>query len=84
MQSIELYTRPGCAYCSAAKNFLQSKSIPFSEYNTAVDTPRLNKMLDEAPKRTFPQISINSQWIGGFDDLLALNLSAELISPASK
>ena len=77
MPSIEIYTRPGCGYCTAAKNLLNSKFIDFVEYNTATDSKKLNTMLAQAPTKTFPQIVINREWIGGFDDLLARNLSTE-------
>lgn len=75
MPSIEIYTRPGCGYCTAEKNLLNSKAIGFVEYNTATDNEKLTTMLAQAPTKTFPQIVINHEWIGGFDDLLALNIN---------
>ncbi len=72
--SIELYTSPGCAYCLAAKKILTHKNFHFVEFNTARDYRRLAMMRARAPGRTFPQVVINQQWIGGFDDLLASDL----------
>lgn len=33
-QRVILLTRPGCPYCTQAKNLLDSKGIRYSEYNT--------------------------------------------------
>ena len=35
--AIEIYTRPGCGYCSAAKSLLTRKKATFTERDVAVD-----------------------------------------------
>ena len=35
--AIEIYTRPGCGYCSAAKSLLTRKKAAFTEYDVAKD-----------------------------------------------
>ena len=35
--AIEIYTRPGCGYCSAAKSLLTRKKAAFTERDVAVD-----------------------------------------------
>ncbi len=71
---IEIYTRPGCVYCLAAIKILNHNSLPFFEHDTTKSYRRLALMREKAPGRTFPQIVINGQWIGGFDDLLEFDL----------
>ena len=34
--AIEIYTRPGCGYCTAAKSLLTRKNAAFTELNVAV------------------------------------------------
>lgn len=72
---IEVYTRPGCSYCVAAKKILAHNDLPFVEYDTARSYRRLARMRTHAPTRTFPQVVINQQWIGGFEDLLAYDFT---------
>ena len=35
--AIEIYTRPGCGYCSAAKSLLTRKRAAFTEFDVASD-----------------------------------------------
>jgi len=37
MTAIEIYTRPGCGYCTAAKSLLTRKNAAFTELNVAAD-----------------------------------------------
>ena len=78
MKNIELYTRPGCSHCVNAKRLLTSKGLDFTEHDTALDHNKLVEMLQRTPQRTFPQIFIDNQLVGGFDDLLAFNNTQNL------
>jgi glutaredoxin 3 len=61
--AVEIYTRPGCGYCSAAKSLLTRKKA----------------MYDRAGEgSTFPQIWIGGTHIGGCDDLYALDREGKL------
>ena len=35
--NVEIYTRPGCGYCSAAKSLLARKKAAFTEFDVAKD-----------------------------------------------
>ncbi len=77
--TIEIFTRPGCGYCSAAKSLLTRKGAAFTEYDAGVDPSFRTKMFERANGgRTFPQIFIDSRHIGGCDDLYALEDAGEL------
>ncbi|MBI2873516.1 MAG: glutaredoxin family protein [Firmicutes bacterium] len=39
-----IYTKTGCPYCSAAKNDLEKRGIPFTEINVSVHQGRLAEM----------------------------------------
>jgi len=79
--AIEIYTRPGCGYCSAAKSLLTRKKAAFTEYDVAVDPKFRGRMWDRAGAgSTFPQIFIGQIHVGGCDELYALDREGKLDS----
>jgi glutaredoxin 3 len=78
---IEIYTRPGCGYCSAAKSLLTRKKAAFTEYDIATDPQLRQKMWDRAGAgATFPQIFIGELHVGGCDELYDLDRAGKLDS----
>ena len=79
--AIEIYTRPGCGYCSVAKSLLTRKKAAFSEYDVATDSTLRQQMWDRAGAgSTFPQIFIGELHVGGCDELYALDREGKLDS----
>ena len=79
MPAIEIYTRPGCGYCSAAKSLLNRKKVAFTEYDSGVDPKMRQQMYDRVGAgATFPQIFIDRSLIGGCDELYALDREGKL------
>ncbi|HEV7599553.1 MAG TPA: glutaredoxin 3 [Bradyrhizobium sp.] len=79
--AIEIYTRPGCGYCSAAKSLLTRKKAAFTEFNVATDPALRQHMWDRAGAgSTFPQIFIGEFHVGGCDELYALDREGKLDS----
>jgi len=77
--TIEIYTRPGCGYCAAAKELLTSKNLAFTEFNIAENPAWRQEMYARAGQgATFPQIWIGATHVGGCDDLHALDHSGGL------
>jgi glutaredoxin 3 len=77
--AIEIYTRPGCGYCSAAKSLLTRKNAAFTELNVASDPALRQIMWDRAGAcTTFPQIFIGKTHVGGCDELYALDRAGKL------
>jgi glutaredoxin 3 len=77
--AIEIYTRPGCGYCTAAKSLLTRKNAVFTEFNVATDPTLRQQMWDRAGAgSTFPQIFIGSIHVGGCDELYALDREGKL------
>ena len=76
---VEIYTRPGCGYCSAANSLLTRKNAAFTEFDVAVDPNWRAEMVQRANGgATFPQIFIDKQHVGGCDDLYALDREGRL------
>jgi len=79
----EIWTRqsPQCPYCTRAKALLHQLNIPYQEYilGTPAD-PTLephqqlgdrDTLLQRAPNaRTVPQIWLDGEYVGGYDDLV--------------
>ena len=77
--AIEIYTRPGCGYCSAAKSLLTRKNAPFTELSTSADPAHRDEMYRRAGAgSTFPQIFIGKTHVGGCDELYALDRAGKL------
>ena len=79
MARIEMYTTAFCPYCVMAKQFLQRKGLGFEEVRVDTDPARRGEMLQRSDgRRTVPQIFIEGQHVGGFDDLVAADRSGRL------
>ncbi len=78
MPEIIIYTSNLCPYCTMAKRLLTAKGASYTELN--VDTTRglREEMMRKTKRRTVPQIYIGERYIGGFDDLRALDLKNQL------
>lgn len=79
MAQIEIYTRPMCGFCAAAKKLLKAKGVAFVEYDGWKEPARKDEMIQRSNGgRTFPQIFIDDRHVGGCDDLMALERSGKL------
>ena len=78
MAKVVVYTTENCPYCRMAKALLSSRSISFEEIRIDLDESKRDEMLHRSQRRTVPQIFINDQSIGGYDDLAALAKSGKL------
>src|SRR5215475_1747905 len=77
--AIEIYTRPGCGYCTAAKQLLTRKKAAFTELSVADDPVYRDQMYDRAGAgSTFPQIFIGRTHVGGCEELYALDRAGKL------
>lgn len=80
MATVIMYTKEPCPYCRLAKELLNAKQVAFKEIRVDHDPAELEKMIRLSNRRTVPQIFINDQPIGGYDDLAALHKSGKLDS----
>jgi glutaredoxin 3 len=79
MPKIEVYSTAVCPYCVAAKNLLKSKGLQWDEVRVDADPAQRDLMLQRSGgRRTVPQIFINDQHVGGYDDLVAADRSGKL------
>ena len=70
MSEIEIYTRPGCGYCTHAKRLLTNKQLPFVEYDVYQQPEKIKQLHAKTALRTYPQIFVDGESIGGLSELL--------------
>jgi glutaredoxin 3 len=64
-----VWSKNGCAFCDMAKNLLKTKGIEFEERNIQTDWTR-EQLLESVPgARTLPQIFLDDEHVGGFNEL---------------
>ena len=78
MARVVIYTTNYCPYCFGAKALLRSKNIQFEEIDVTDDSDRRAEMERLSGRRTVPQIFIDAQPIGGYDDARRLDATGEL------
>lgn len=71
MNNVIIWSKYYCPYCDQAKALLKQKGIPFEERKIG-DGWTKEELLESVPSaRTVPQIIINGQTIGGYNELKA-------------
>ncbi len=76
---VELYTTTSCPFCVRAKALLRTKAVQFQEIDVTDDDALREKMIELAGgRRTVPEIFINGQLVGGYDELRAFDKTGEL------
>lgn len=78
MAKVVIYSKDNCPYCDWAKQLLDNKHVSYEEIRVDLDPQKLADMLRLSNRRTTPQIFINDEAIGGFDDLSALEKAGKL------
>lgn len=79
MAEVIIYSTAVCPYCTRAKQLLANKGVQFQEIRVDNNPKKLEEMLARSNgRRSVPQIFINDQGIGGFDELLALEQEGQL------
>ena len=78
MAKVVIYTTNYCPYCFRAKALLRSKDVEFEEINVTDDSDRRAEMERLSGRRTVPQILVDDQPIGGYDDARGLDAIGEL------
>lgn len=79
MKSVTIYTSPVCPYCDRAKNLLQSIGVSYEEHNV-IEQPELRQQMAEKYNwMTVPMIVIGDEFIGGYDDMAALQAEGRLM-----
>jgi len=75
-----MYATRFCPYCMRARRLLKNKGVEFEEIRVGSGNELWQKMEELSGRNTVPQIFINDESVGGYDDIAALNQIGELDS----
>lgn len=65
-----VWSKDGCGYCVRAKSLLESRGIEYEERNINKGPWTREQLLEAVPTaRTLPQIFLDEEYIGGYDQL---------------
>lgn len=77
-QSVTIYLTTFCPYCLMATKFFKKRKIPFKKIHVD-DYPGGRRALEKKTNhRTVPMIYIGDKFIGGYDELVALDRGNKL------
>ncbi|MFP4661264.1 MAG: glutaredoxin 3 [Halanaerobiales bacterium] len=77
-KQVEIYTMDWCPYCMRAKSMLDSIGLEYEEYDVTDEGEAYDEMKERSNQKTVPQIFINDDHLGGYDDLIEKLTSGEL------
>jgi glutaredoxin 3 len=79
MKLVRIYTTPICPYCVRAKSLLAKKGVPVEEVDVFMDEAARKEMENlSGGARSVPQIFIGETYVGGCDELYALDGAGQL------
>jgi glutaredoxin 3 len=80
MNPVRMFTTQVCPYCIRAKALLEQRGVrEIEEIRVDLHPDRRAEMIAETGRRTVPQIFIGDTWVGGCDDLVALDRRGGLL-----
>ena len=78
MAEVKIYTTRYCPYCHAATALFGEKRVPFEEIDVTGDHVARADLAQRTGRQTVPQVFIDGESIGGYDELAALDRSGRL------
>ena len=68
---IEIWSKPQCQFCDKAENLCKQKNFEYKKYMLDEDFTRAELVEKFPSARTFPQITIDGELIGGYTEFEA-------------
>jgi glutaredoxin 3 len=78
MDRVTVYSTDPCSFCTQAKALLRKRGIDFTELNLAKDPAGRAELAEKTGMMSFPQIVIDGEVVGGFQELLQADRSGRL------
>ena len=75
---VTVYTTEPCGYCRTAKTLLDRRGIAYDEINLAKDADGRAELVARTGMMTFPQVLIDGEPLGGFQELAAADRAGRL------
>lgn len=77
--AVTVYTASFCGYCTRVLALLQRRGIAHTEISVEDHPGMREELLAKSGRRTLPQVYVGGQYVGGADELAALDRSGELL-----
>jgi glutaredoxin 3 len=78
MGRITVYTTEPCGYCARVKGLLASRGLEFSEVNLSKNPEGRMELASKTGMMMFPQVLVEDELVGGFNETLAAVESGRL------
>jgi glutaredoxin 3 len=78
MADVLVYTTERCPFCVRAKALLDARGIAYRELNLERDPDGRAELVRRTGMMTFPQVLIDGELVGGFQETLAADRSGRL------
>ncbi len=75
---VKMYTKEYCSFCYAAKRLLTKRGISFLEILLGGEDSKEQEMLELTGGDSVPQILIDGKVIGGYMELVEMDMEGEL------
>ena len=82
-KQVAIYTTTYCPHCQRAKDLLKRKGISYREVDITDDEKIREELEERTGWMTVPMIFIGDEFIGGADELYALEASGQLTQKLS-
>ena len=73
-----VYTTQHCSFCERTKTLLKARGIPYREVDLARDPEGRAELQARTGMLSFPQVLVDGELIGGFQETLRADQSGEL------
>ncbi len=86
MRDVTVYTTLACSYCTRVKALLDARGVPYREIDLGRDPQGRAKLVEKTGMMTFPQVLINGEPLGGFQETAEADRSGrlrQLLEPAA-
>ncbi len=78
-----MYTTEPCGFCRTAKALLAKRGIAYEEINLARDAAGRAELVERTGMMTFPQVIIDGEPLGGYQELAAADRAGKLADLAA-
>lgn len=78
MAKVVVYSKVPCPYCIQVKRLLDARGIAYEEIDITGDTQAIADLSAKTGMFTLPQVFVNDELVGGYDETAAADTSGKL------
>ena len=78
MSRVKVYCTATCGYCKMALQLLEKRGAEIEKIRVDLESGRRTEMIEASGRQTVPQIFFDDRHIGGYAELVELDMNDEL------